>query len=335
MSLESKIDVSRFSRILVAPLDWGLGHATRCVPLIQFFLGNGIEVHLAGNGNSLEVLKQEFPELSFSELPGYNIQYAKNPNHFEIKMALQSPKLIGTIKKEHKAINQLIGDLNIDMILSDNRYGCYSPQAYSVFLGHQLSLQLPKSLSWVNRLNKWLINKFDECWIPDNNNETSLSGNLSRNIKGVKTRYIGPLSRFQQEENSSNIKYKYLAILSGPEPQKSVLADIIRSKFLSLNCKTAIVHGDPMKKSITQTENITSFNHLGSNDMNKIICESENVICRSGYSSIMDMVALSKPAYIIPTPGQTEQEYLANYLDGKYGFSKISQNELENFEFLN
>lgn len=335
MSLENKIDISRFSRVIVAPLDWGLGHATRCVPLIRFFLGEGIDVHLAGNGNSLELLKQEFPEMSFSVLPGYDVQYPKNPNHFGIKIALQSPKFISAIKKEHKAINQLISELNFDMILSDNRYGCYSHHAYSIFMGHQLSLQLPKPLNWVNRLNKRLINKFDECWIPDNNNEMRLSGELSQNLTGVKTKYIGPLSRLNKKENNSMVKYKYLAILSGPEPQKSVLTDLIRLKFSSLKCKTAIVLGDPVKKSFSQTENITTFNHLGSNEMSKIICESENVICRSGYSSIMDMVALNKPAFIIPTPGQTEQEYLADYLDGKYGFSKISQNELENFEFLN
>ena len=334
MSLADKIDLKRYSCVLVAPLDWGLGHATRCIPLIKFFLENNIKVHIAGNGNSLALLRQEFPELKFSELPGYNIRYSKHSAVLGLKLMLQSPGILRAIKKEHQATKNLIDEFGFDLILSDNRYGCYSTRVHSIFLGHQLKLKLPRPLGWINNFNKKLINRFDECWVPDYANDPNLSGELSHNINGIKAKFIGPLSRFHSTKNTPP-KFKYLAIISGPEPQRSKFYETLLPRLLHLNTPSVIALGNPSENQVKDLGSVQVYSHLGSEQLNKLINESEHIICRSGYSSIMDMVAMEKRTFIVPTPGQTEQEYLADYLDGRLGFSKINQKELEHFEFLN
>lgn len=330
------IDISAYQHIVVAPLDWGLGHATRCIPLIQFFLSEDKKVSLAGYGSSLELLKMEFPYLSYYNLPGYGITYPASRFGFGIKMALQSPKIFTAIRREFLALNQIIKKTGADMVLSDNRYGCYSKTIHSVFMGHQITIQLPKSLDWINGLNQKFIKNFNECWVPDYPSDSdNLSGKLSHGGNKISVRYIGPLSRFKKNDGPSNSKFKYLAILSGPEPQKSMLEAIIRTKFSYVDEATAIVLGNPNNFESHQENKITFFSHLKARELNQLIHESDEVICRSGYSSVMDMRALNKGAILVPTPGQSEQEYLAEYLNGRYGFRKVEQRELEQFEFLN
>ncbi|MEM7160842.1 MAG: glycosyltransferase [Bacteroidota bacterium] len=326
------LNLDSHNHILVCPLDWGLGHSTRCIPLIDQFLRLGKQVSIAGNGGSLELLKLEFPDLIFFELPAYNISYPKKGKYFLWHMGFQSKKILQAILREKKEVERILENSSIDLILSDNRFGCYHKDIYSVFLSHQVNMSLPQGFNWLNRINKQFISRFNELWIPDFEGPDNLTGELS-NAEGMDAKYIGPLSRFKRCEKSTNMTYDLLCILSGPEPQRSIFEAAVRRKMLSSKLKCALLRGVPNEPSKSKFENIDIWGHLRGTDLNDLINQSKWVLCRAGYSSIMDLYQLQKEAILVPTPGQTEQEYLARYLDGRKGFTFINQDELERFVF--
>lgn len=302
-------------RILITPLDWGLGHATRCIPIVRELIARKKEVFIASSGSALILLKQEFPQLTFFELSAYAIHYSKTLP-FSVSLFLQAPKFLKTTKKEHQQVVRLVEENRIDLIISDNRFGCWSDKVPSVFITHQINLQMPLLLKWaqpvVSKLNHRWIKKFTHCWIPDE--ENSITGKLSVNKK-LNTRFVGMLSRFERWKGVDK-KYDLLILLSGPEPQRTVLEEKLISQLSDFSDKAFFVRGLPGEiKSISINQsNIEFVNHLSSNELNQVIEESELVICRSGYSTVMDLAVLIKKAIFIPTPGQTEQEYLAEEL---------------------
>ncbi len=328
------MDTKSHDHILVCPLDWGLGHATRCIPLIQKFLRQGKRVSIAGNGRSLNLLKLEFPHLSFYELPDYDISYPKKGKHFVLHMGLQSQKILIAITKEKKRIKDILRSSDIDMILSDNRFGCYHKKCFSVFMSHQINIALPQGLNWLNKINQQFISKYNELWIPDNEGANNLSGKLSHG-PNIKAKYLGVLSRFTRPETEIKIVYDYLAIVSGPEPQKSIFEETLRKKLKSSSFKCALVRGVPGSSKLQIEEGLDVYDHLPAEKLNHLINQSKKIICRAGYSSIMDLYTLEKEAILIPTPGQTEQEYLARYLNRRMGFTFIKQEELEGFQLSN
>ncbi|HTJ52331.1 MAG TPA: glycosyltransferase [Cyclobacteriaceae bacterium] len=297
-------------RVLITPLDWGLGHATRCIPIIRIFLARGFEVIIAGSGHSLGLLQQEFPQVKTFTLPAYNPSYASGSMVWQ--MARQLLKFIRAIRNEHKNLQQLIVDEKIDMVISDNRYGCWSSKVPSFFITHQTNIIMPAGWKWmssiVNYFNTRQINKFKACLIPDTE-EHLLSGILSCN-SAIRANYTGPLSRFSETIESS-IKYDVLILLSGPEPQRSLLEEIILQQLHDANKKVLVVRGVVGNNTIKVTESFEVVDFLGSRELQQAIQESALVISRSGYSTIMDLFRLGKRAIFIPTPGQTEQEYLA------------------------
>jgi uncharacterized protein (TIGR00661 family) len=300
-------------RILVAPLNWGLGHATRCIPIINALLSLDYEVFLASDGRALKLLEKEFPDLRIFELPSYDIRYPTS--NMVLNVAMQGPKILQAIWKEKMAIRKIIADEKIDVIISDNRFGCYSKDVKSIFLTHQINIKTPIPIldKFVAIFNNFLIKKFDECWIPDFKDEPNLAGNLSHDFELKKVRYIGSLSRmtfFQKPK-----KYDVITILSGPEPQRTRLENIILKQAKESDLKFLIVQGKTeSEEKISKNENIKIVPFLTSKELNSAIMESKIVICRSGYSSIMDLVNLKKKAFLIPTPDQTEQEFLAKRL---------------------
>src|SRR5690349_9583884 len=165
-------------KILVAPLDWGLGHATRCIPIINEFLSQGCEVQIASSGDALVLLKEEFPDLKFHSIVSYGAEYSRSLP-FTIKILLQIPKFVRAIKKEHNETQTIVEREKIDLVISDNRYGCWSKEVLSVFIGHQLNLLTP-IFSWLgNYLQRRAIQKFSRCWIPDNEGEKSVADELT------------------------------------------------------------------------------------------------------------------------------------------------------------
>lgn len=322
--------VTSKKRILVAPLDWGLGHATRCMPVINEFLRQGCEVQIASSGDALILLKQELPELKFHSIAPYRAEYSSSLP-FTIKILLQTPKFLRAINQEHREIREIVEQEKIDLIVSDNRYGCWSSTIPSIFISHQLNLKAPIFSGLANYFQGRAIRKFSACWIPDNLCGESLTGDLTSTK--LKVENIGVLSRLEWRESA--IRYDVIAILSGPEPQRTIFEKLVIAGLKQTGKRCLIVRGLPGQASRTDDGTVELVSHLSSKEMNKAILESELVISRSGYSSIMDLAVLGKKAIFIPTPGQTEQEYLAAYLSAEKIAFTMKQSEFNLKEALN
>lgn len=314
--------------ILVAPLNWGLGHATRCIPIIKALEENGFNPIIASDGIALDLLRKEFPHLLFETLNSYSIKYAEKGKFFKIKLISQIPSIISAYFAEKKQIKELEKKYNLAGIISDNRLGAYSNKTKSIFISHQLTL-LSGTTSWLTtKIHNYIINKYDMCWVPDFEKEPNLSGVLGHpKIISEKIKYIGPLSRLKKMD--IQLKYKYLILLSGPEPQRTILEQILKKEIEFENDKIVFVCGKiELEKKVEIINNITYYNYMDSKEIETTINESEFIISRSGYTTIMDLAVIGKKAYFIPTPGQYEQEYLARYLFEKNIAGYCNQNEI-------
>lgn len=302
-------------RVLVAAMHWGLGHATRSVPLITCLLKNEFEVIIASDGAALNLLMIEFPQLLAIELPSYQISY-KSENMFRNLVNLL-PGAYSAIKAEKKSIERLVVEHDVNIIISDNRFGCFSSKCRNIFVTHQINIQTGNFFfDWVaKKVNLALISKFDQIWIPDAKKEPSLSGILSHHFGKTKlpVKYMGVLSRFESCKESK--KSGILIILSGPEPQKTIFENKILNQALGLRDKITIVRGEVNGRIVKSVrENITVYNYADAPLLNMLMCESEVVVSRSGYTTIMDVAITGSKALLVPTPGQTEQIYLAKHL---------------------
>ena len=300
--------------ILVAPLNWGLGHATRCIPIINELQKNGFTPILASDGNALALLKKEFPNLEYITLPSYNIKYAKKGMFFKLKLALNLPKLINAVQQEKKLVDKLVEEKDITGIISDNRFGVYHESIPSIYITHQLNVLSGITTKLSSKIHQHIIKKFDECWIPDINSNTNFSGKLSHvNNANYNLKFIGTLSRFERKKIT--IKYDYLVVLSGPEPQRTLLENKLFSELKHSTKKILLVKGIiEAEQKITTLKNITRYNYMTSSELERAINESHIIITRSGYTTIMDLAKMNKKAFFIPTPGQYEQLYLAERL---------------------
>ena len=325
-------------KILICPLNWGLGHATRCVPIINALINQGHKVIIAADKGPLAFLQKTFPNLEFIEFPGFDPIYSKS-NSQVLKMMTSFPKAIKAFRKDHKTVESIVKSRNIDIVISDNRFGCWSESVHSVFITHQLHIQVPKMLRWttpiINMFNNSYIKKYDEVWIPDDEYEPSLAGRLAHPTpKRPKASYIGYLSRFKPDNQEDTEKSnKYLVILSGPEPQRTMLEDMVLKQAVNIKDNILILRAKPESNDLLKDipKNVSVFNHVDDEMFVKLINSAEHIICRGGYSSLMDLVRLNRTAYLVPTPGQTEQEYLARHLakDGYFNWCKQSDFQLD------
>ena len=297
--------------ILVAPLNWGLGHATRCIPIIRALESEGFTPILASDGLALAFLIKEFPHLLSITLPSYHIKYPKNGMFFKIKMVANSPKIMLAVYTEKKLINKIIKEHHISGIISDNRLGVQNKNIPSVFITHQLNV-LSGNTTWLtSKIHQYIIKKYDECWIPDLNTIPNLTGKLGHLEEDIKTvKYIGPLSRLQKRPLEK--KYDLMVILSGPEPQRTFLEEKLMIELENYAGEVIFIKGKVETKQIIENkQNITFYNYMNSLELENSFNESDFVLCRSGYSTVMDLAQLEKKVFFIPTPGQYEQEYLA------------------------
>lgn len=315
-------------KVLVAPLNWGLGHATRVIPIIDCLYKNNFSVIIAADGNALRFLRKEFPHLTSFRLPDVNIRYSKK--HVFLKIFLQTPKIFLHRFIEHFKLKSILKRHPVDLIISDNRFGVWHKKTYNVFISHQLKLKLPKSISFLSFVYpiflQRFLNPFDECWIPDFANKQNFSGELSHSISNFSSiQYIGVLSRFNRYLTSQKMdkRYDVLFILSGPEPQRTIFEKLITNQMKGKKYRVAIVRGIEQKEKLECTGQV--FGIVNAEPLYNLIKQSKWVICRAGYSSIMDLYVTQAQAILIPTPGQTEQEYLADYLKQKKYFYSISQ----------
>jgi uncharacterized protein (TIGR00661 family) len=317
-------------RILVAPLNWGLGHATRCIPLISALDEMGLEVLMASDGVALHLLKAEFPHLPAFRLPSYRIRY--DSSNMVMNIGRQLPRIMYAIRAEQWATERLVREQNIQGIISDNRYGCFSSRTKNVMLTHQLNLRVPNAmLEWIaNRILHGILGKFGEIWVPDVAEAPGLSGDLSHGDRQAhpNVRFIGPLSRI--DIHAIEQEYDVAVVLSGPEPQRTYLEQRLLEQAMLMPQKFIFIQGKTQaKEHHYAAENIEMVSYLTSRELNEVLLASGVLICRSGYSSIMDLAAIGKKAILIPTPGQTEQEYLAEMFASHNTFLVQKQEEID------
>jgi uncharacterized protein (TIGR00661 family) len=314
-------------KVIVAPLNWGLGHATRCIPIVRSFLKSDWDVVIASDGEALTLLQEEFPEGVSYELPGYAIRY---PYRWVVANMLTNLRsFYRGASREFGVTRDIVEKEKPDLILSDNRYGVRNPDVKSIFLGHQIRLKAGDPvLSFLGtRINQQLIRRFDELWIPDHEKDQSLAGYLSRPVNGMPVQYIGPLSRFERVQE--DVEYDLCAIISGPEPQRSRFQQILIEQLSALDENTVIVLGDVTDKTDERLNDSTRvIGYLTSRALNDLVNRSKIIIARSGYSTIMDLYTMKKQAILVPTPGQTEQIYLANRMATRSQFVIQSQKQI-------
>ncbi|MEZ7507089.1 glycosyltransferase [Flavobacterium sp. Arc2] len=318
--------------ILVAPLNWGLGHATRCIPVIKALQENNHIPIIASDGIALAMLRKEFPYLQTLELPSYQIEYAKNGTNFKWKLLQNAPKMLKAIWNEKKLVASWIKKHDIDGIISDNRLGVFNKNVPCVFITHQLNVMTGNTTWLSSKLHQNIIKKYTECWVPDVEGQPNLAGELSHsNNFPFIPKYIGPLSRMHKKETPK--QYDLMVILSGPEPQRGLLESILKIELKRYRGNVVFIKGIVEKEQKKeQLKNITYFNFMTSRQLEQTFNESDIILARSGYTTIMDLVKLGKKAFFIPTPGQYEQLYLAKKLkeDGIVPYAEQDSFKIDN-----
>ncbi len=322
-------------KILVCPLNWGLGHAARCVPIINILLQQGHKVTLAGYGRSLSFLEQEFPQLSAERLLGKTIRY-NSSKHLLMGVAIQLPSFFLSVIEEHFAVAKIIRNYRIQMVISDNRFGVWNRKTKNIYISHQLRIQLGSHVFMgrfmeeiLEHSQKYVLAPFQEVWTPDVLESPSLSGKLSHSPKRWKNQvYIGPLSRFTKNIGSASqdssgdlgdgIQFEILALVSGPEPARETFEKLLLTEMNKIPGKHILVQGKPeltkkhqkIEKSIDG--NVHVYPHMSGDKLFSLINSAKYIICRSGYTTVMELASLEKKnVMFVPTPGQPEQLYLA------------------------
>jgi uncharacterized protein (TIGR00661 family) len=315
-------------RVLVAPLDWGLGHATRCIPIIKELIRQNCIVYIAADKKIFLLLKKEFPSTVFLRYPGYEIVYSSSEKFLLLKLFYQIPTVFFRIFKEKKWLSKIIKEHSIDAVISDNRFGMYSKKIPSVYITHQLCIKTGNRFTEIiaQKIHYFFIKKYKYCWVPDYK-ENGLAGELShpKNIPS-NVIYTGALSRFKFLPDVKKI-YDLLIIISGPEPQRTIFENEILRQLKTFQGKVLLTRGLPSETNISTviSDSVQIKNHLPADELNKVIAQSKMIVSRSGYTTVMDLTLLGKKAILIPTPGQSEQEYLAKYLLEKGYFFSIKQ----------
>lgn len=306
---------------MIAALDWGLGHAARCVPLVRELLALQCEIILTGSGKSLSLLTTEFPELTAYELSNHGLNFSSNLS-INIQVIRQFSKLKHAIKKEHTELLNILKTHQVDAIISDNRYGIYSENIPSVLLTHQLDLAPGTPLRYFGqRQLKKRLALFDEFWVPDEH-DSLLSGELSSTDVSNKT-YIGSLSRFKKLD----IKRQdfILVLASGTEPHRTEFETKITSELAEIETPVVLLRGMPheVESSPSFPSNFTVYSHLESERLNELLCSCSMLVSRNGYSTLMDVVRTETPFVFIQTDGQSEQEYLAKHLKESFQLNTL------------
>lgn len=307
---------------MIAPLDWGLGHASRCVPIIHDAIEKGHIVTIAADGAQKKLLQYYFPNASYVSIPRYGINYSKKAWLLPVALFFQLPKIALAIYREHQWLKT--NSHLFDCVISDNRYGLFNTQLTTTFVTHQLLVKAP--FKWaeniIQKVQYFFINRFSECWVPDIADYPGYAADLSHPtiMPRIPVTYIGALSQFSilnnKATNTLTVKYKYCFLLSGPEPQRTMLQNMIEIEAQKLSAASILIEGRPsdMPNHYQLRGSLTKLRYASGQDLLDIVMQSEFVVCRSGYSTLMELVPMHKKLILIPTPGQTEQMYLAEIL---------------------
>lgn len=322
-------------RVLVCPLGWGLGHASRDIPIIESFLKADCDVIVAGDEQAIAILSKRFEGIKTILFPSFKVKFSKRKSQLFplIRIAIKMPY---HIIKEHFALKTMVKDYQINLVISDNRYGLWCKNAKTVLITHQLKVLFPSPFRFFEPFGETVIRffaeKFDNCWIPDYSGSDNLAGVLSHPNKiPSNAKYIGILSRFSSIEiNPNDTNWDLVGVVSGPSPHRELFIDEIQKLGQKKNLKTLIIKGVTREGTdIIEQNGIWYVGHLNDSNFASVIKSSKYLICRGGYSSIMDLVVLGVKCLIVPTPGQTEQVYLTKYLSEKGLFKVCKQDKLD------
>ena len=311
-------------KILVAPLDWGLGHATRCVPVIREFLAQGAEVEIAVVKANAAFFREAFPGLRQRLAPGYNVVYPKFGANMGLWLLKNTAHLNAVMRYEHRYAEEMVSRHGYDILFSDNRFAFYSKNAYNVYMTHQRRIAFPPALSAFEgvgiRWHEARMRHFDEVWVPDEAEIPGYAGALShlqsRSESNIK--FVGPLSRFSVDmakSSSGAHKYSSVAVVSGVEPARSRFESSLREILRALPGRHLMILGKPQVPHRSWIENNIDFcTQLPTEAFAEAVCSADWVISRGGYSTVMDMACLGARCIFVPTPGQYEQLVLARDL---------------------
>jgi UDP:flavonoid glycosyltransferase YjiC (YdhE family) len=321
--------------ILICPLEWGLGHAARMIPLAKKLMDRNCRIFIGAGQKHLALFRAELKGITFIDFPGFNPQYSKYLPQY-LAMLFRTPSLFFHIIREHSRLRQVIDEHKIDIVISDNRLGLWNRSITSVYVTHLPRIPFPGPLKIFEQagilFHRWVIAKYNHCLIPDLPGNINLSGDLSHNLRlPANVRYTGIISRFETtDHNTGNFNFPHnTIILSGPEPQRSIFRRKILQALKDSEITTVVLEGRPDKDlSGRKDGNFLFFPHLPASEMKELLITSKFIVSRSGYTTIMDLVCLNRSALLVPTPGQTEQEYLAEYLAGKGWFITVTQKNI-------
>lgn len=321
--------------ILLCPLGWGLGHASRDIPVIELLRKYDHNVIVAGDQLQIGIITQRFPGIETVNFPSLKVVFTKNSNQF-LPLLWVALRLPFFNLWEHSKLKGLINLHKVDIVISDNRYGLWNKSVKTVIITHQLTTIPPFPFKWAKSITKvitkkWL-SRFNQVWIPDYCDERSVTGILSKPNGLNNLHYVGLLSRFYNISIDSQFNgFDMVVVASGPEPQRQIFIDIsakLAQKW-KLNC--LVIEGKPLNGLIPRNvDGVWHVGHLPDLQFALAILNSKYLIVRGGYSTIMDLLALGVSGLLVPTSGQTEQEYLAEYLSQKGYFRFVKQKELSN-----
>jgi UDP:flavonoid glycosyltransferase YjiC (YdhE family) len=308
--------------VFLSPLNWGLGHSTRDIPIIKELLSKGHEVTIGTSGNALALLKRECPECNFIVFKDYPAPYSAS-RFFLPKFVASIPILLRAMARERKKLDQILRGNRFDLIISDNRMGVYSSKIPSYFITHQLRFSLPSYLYPFEMLtipiNSFFHTKYEGVIVPDinpNGGSLNLSGKLCRsNLDATNKRayYAGILTSTGKKLVDEDLDY--LIIVSGPEPQRTKLEEIIMKQMQKLPGEKVVLLGSPQEEDHKKLdEHTTVHSYVSTDEKVELMNRARFLITRSGYTTMMEMAELDKKhGLFTPTPGQTEQEYLSSY----------------------
>jgi len=326
-------------KILVCPLDWGLGHAARCVPLIRNWRALGHTVTPAASGRSREFLAGEFPDLEILDFPGISPRLSGG-KQFVFHFLARLPGFVWRIAREHRDLQKLVIDRRFDLVVSDGRIGLFTRLCPSILITHQLFIKFPPwefigvhwerspetISSWVLRL---FFRLFGEIWIPDFSTPPDLAGRLSHRRTSLKRiRYIGPLCRFSAAApgDPPSAGIDCLALVSGPEPQRTIFEGKLKAILRDMPGRRVLLLGKPEEREAgrpafgldARSEGLRIVPHADEETLRRLILSAGLVVARSGYTTVMELAGLgARHVLFVPTPGQTEQHYLARYLQDR------------------
>ena len=314
-------------KVLVAVLNWGLGHATRCIPVIRSLQQQNFQPVIASDGKALSFLKNEFPELVSYELKPLHITYgsrsAFNFPYLMVKSLFWNVQL----KKDAALVHSIHKNEGLTGIISDGRPYAYHRDVPSAYITHQLQVKSSIFSELSTVIHRQLIRRFDECWVPDIAPPHNICGPMSQwKNADIALRYIGFPSDLTVQKRTS--EYDHAAIIAGAEPERTTLEKRLIACFRELAGKNIILAGSKERSSEKISDNLELIGMASRAEVEQVISQSDTLVVRGGYSTIMDLIKLQRTALLVPTPGQTEQLYLAKHLKRHHYFDRVSQAQL-------